>query len=108
MIAGMRHGTRTGVVTNAWPPNGSDDMKYAVWTAVIAASAAFAGAAAADDNFSLIPAPYVQPYFSNYLSPPGPVDCSFPQPCWYKLQQTPAVVVAPPLPVKAGAARRAH
>ncbi len=70
-------------------------MKYAVWTVVIAASAAFAGAAAADDNFILIPPPYVQPHFSNYLSPPGPEACNFPEPCWYKLQQSPEVVVAP-------------
>jgi hypothetical protein len=71
-------------------------MKYALWTVVIAGSAAFAGAAAADDNFILIPPPYVQPYFSNYLSPPGPATCDFPQPCWHKLQQPPEVAVTPP------------
>ncbi len=69
-------------------------MRYAVWTAVIAASAAFAGTAAAD-NFTLLPSPYVYPHFSNYLSPPGRETCDFPQPCWSKLQDTPVVVVAP-------------
>lgn len=70
--------------------------KYAMWTAVIAASAAFAGTAAAEVNFSLIPLSEVHPHFSNYLSPPGPEACNWPQPCWYKLQQTPEVVVATP------------
>ncbi len=79
-------------------------MRYAVWTVVIAASAAFAGAAAAD-NFSLIPPPYVQPHFSNYLSPPGREACNFPEPCWYKLQQSPVVAVAP---APKRAVRRAH
>ncbi len=71
-------------------------MKYAVWTAVIAASAAFAGAAAAADNFTLLPVPEVHPYFSNGLSPPGRETCDFPEPCWHKIQQTPVVAVVAP------------
>ncbi len=82
-------------------------MKYAVWTAVIAASAAFAGAAVAGDNFSLLPVPEVHPYFSNYLSPPGRETCDFPQPCWSKLQQSPEVVVVAPA-AKRVVVRRAH
>jgi len=74
-------------------------MKCAVWTAVIAASTALSGAAAAQENFSLLPPPYVHPYFSNYLSPPGREACNFPQPCWDKIQQTPTVVIAPVRPV---------
>ena len=71
-------------------------MKYAAWTAVIVASIAVAGPAAAGaDNFSLLPTPFVHPHFSNGLSPPGRETCDFPQPCWDKLQQTPVVVVAP-------------
>jgi len=73
-----------------------DSMKYAVRTAVILASAAVAGTAAAQDNFSRLPLPDVHPYFSNYLSPAGPETCNWPQPCWYKLQQTPAVVIVAP------------
>jgi hypothetical protein len=70
-------------------------MKYAIWTAVIAASAAFAGTANAA-NF--LPPAEVYPYFSNGLSPPGRERCDFPQPCWDKIQQSP-VVVAPARPV---------
>ncbi len=81
-------------------------MRYAVWTVVIAGFAAFAGTAVADDNFILIPPPYVQPYFSNYLSPPGPASCDFPEPCWSKLQQSPAVAATPP--AKRRVVRRAH
>jgi hypothetical protein len=104
----MPRGTRTGSQTHAYAPSWSDAMKYAVWTAVIAASAAFAGAAAAqDDNFSLIPHPYVHPHFSNYLSPPGPEACAWPQPCWYKLQTSPAAVVVTP-PTKRVVVRRAR
>jgi hypothetical protein len=65
-------------------------MKYAMWTAVIAASV-FAGAA---DAANFLPLPEVYPYFSNGLSPPGRETCDFPQPCWDKIQQSP-VVVAP-------------
>jgi hypothetical protein len=66
-------------------------MKYAMWTAVIAASAVFGGAA---DAANFLPLPEVYPYFSNGLSPPGRETCDFPQPCWDKIQQSP-VVVAP-------------
>jgi hypothetical protein len=78
-------------------------MKHIVWTAVIAASTAFAGTAAAD-NFTLLPSPSVHPYFSNGLSPPGRETCDFPQPCWDKLQDTPVVVA----PAKRVIVRKAH
>ncbi len=67
-------------------------MKYATWTAVIAACAAFAGAA---DAANFLPVPEVYPYFSNGLSPPGRETCDFPQPCWDKIQESPTVVVVP-------------
>lgn len=81
-------------------------MKYAVWTAVIAACGAFAGVAAAQENFSRIPLAEVHPHFSNGLSPPGREACDFPEPCWYKLQQTPEVVVV--APAKRVVVRRAY
>jgi hypothetical protein len=78
-------------------------MRYAVWTAVIAASAAVAATATAG-NFTLLPPPEVHPYFSNGLSPPGRERCDFPQPCWDKLQDSPVVVLAPAKPI----VRKAH
>ena len=68
-------------------------MKHLLTIAAIAASAAFAGRAAAD---SLPPPPFVHPYFSNFLSPPGPELCDWPQSCWYKLQKAPEVIVVTP------------
>jgi hypothetical protein len=72
-------------------------MKYLLTVAIIAASAAFAGGAAAD---SFPPAPQVRPYFSNFLSPPGPELCDWPQACWSRLQKTLVVTPAPPVLIR--------
>jgi hypothetical protein len=75
-------------------------MKYAMWTAVFAASAVFAGAA---DAANFLPLAEVYPHFSNGLSPPGRETCDFPQPCWDKIQQSPVVAA----PVKRVVVRKA-
>ena len=46
----------------------------------------------------IVPPPYIEPEFPNYLSSPGPARCNWYDRCWYVVVGGPTYVVTPAVP----------